>query len=325
MFGFSRFVLAVVLAAFLSATAGQARDFQSSDVQPADYPAVKAVTYMGELMRQRSGGRLGIASAGASDKDSEIFTVAQVRTGALDMARISASSLHGSAPGMVIPSLPYLFTSVEHRRQSLDGPVGEELLASLDAIDLVGLCFYDSGPRSIYPVNRPIRTLADLRGHKIRVQASAAMAEIMQALGAQPLSTPYGQVKARLASGTIDAAEDNLLAYRASEQYRVAKVFSLIEYTAPPAVVIFSRQVWVQLSNDDQVLIRQAARESVTYYRKLVDEQEVAARRELAEGGVQFVTDVDKPAFSKILTPLYPSLVPDPRYRALLQQIRPTQ
>jgi tripartite ATP-independent transporter DctP family solute receptor len=322
---FSRFVLAVVLAAFLSVSAAQARDFQSSDVQPADHPAVKAVAYMGDLMRQRSGRRLGIASVGAGDKDSEIFTVAQVRTGALDMARISASSLHGSAPGMVVPSLPFLFTSVEHRRQSLDGPVGEELLASLQAVDLIGLCFYDSGPRSIYTVSKPIRTLADLKGLKIRVQASSAMAEVMQALGAQPLSTPYGQIRTRLASGTIDAAEDNLVAFRASGQHMVAKVFSLTEHTAPPAVVIFSKQVWDRLSADDQAIIRQAARESVVYYRKLADEQEAAARRELAESGVQFIADVDKPAFSRILTPLYSSLVPDPRYRVLLQQIRPTQ
>ncbi len=319
------FLLAMILAAFVAVNVGHAREFLSSDVEAPDHPAVKAVVYMGDLMRQRSSGRLNIGSSGALDKDSEIFSVAQVRTGTLDMARISVAALHGSAPAMVIPALPFLFTSVEHRRRSLDGPAGEEILESIKAIDLIGLCFYDVGGRSIYTADKPVRTPADLAGLKIRVQASPAMAEVMQALGAQPVAVPYSQVRTRLAAKTIDAAENNVISYYSSGHYEVAKIYSVTEHTASPALVVFSKRVWDQLPVADQAIVRQAARDSVAYYRKLVDEQEETVRRVLVERGVQFVTDTDKPAFSKILAPLYSVLVPDPRHRALLQQIRPTQ
>ena len=315
----------MAVAAALSAASAEARDFRSSDVEAPDHPAVKAVAYMGELMRQRSDGRLQIGTLGAADRDSEIFTVAQVRTGTQDMARLNVSALHGSVPATVIPTLPFLFASPAHGRRVLDGPIGEEMLASLAAYDLVGLCFYDAGARSIYTAAKPVRSPADMKGLRIRVQTSPVMAEVMQTLGATPVPVPYAQVRARLASGTIDAAENNVVSYHGSRHHEVARVYSLTEHVASPAVVIFSRRVWDQLPPGDREIIRQAARDSVPYFRKLLDEQEAAARAALAADGVQLVTDVDRAAFVRALAPLQSKLVPDQRHRELVEQIRSSQ
>lgn len=317
-----RRILILALTIVLCSGAAHARQFQSSDVETPDHPAVRSVAFMGELMRQRSSGRLWISDVGASDHNSEIFTVAQLRTGTLDMARLSVTALHGSVPITVVPTLPFLFTSVAHRRRILDGPVGAELLASLEAFDLIGLCFYDAGSRSIYMPSKAVRTPADMKGLKIRVQTSPVMAEVMQALGAIPVPIPYGQVRARLAAGTVDAAENNIVSYYASRHHEVAKVYSLTEHVAPPAIVVFSKRVWDRLSAEDREIVRQAARDSVPYFRKLVDEQEATARRALASEGVTFVTDVDKAAFVRILMPLYPKLVTAPRHRDLIDRVR---
>jgi tripartite ATP-independent transporter DctP family solute receptor len=315
-------ILAFALTIVVCSTFAHARQFQSSDVEAPDHPAVRSVAYMGELMRQRSAGRLWIGDVGASDQNSENFTVAQLRTGTLDMARVSVTALHGSVPVTVVPTLPFLFASVAHRRRVLDGAVGEELLAAFTSYDVIGLCFYDAGARSIYTPGRPVRSPADVKGLKIRVQASQVMAEVMQTLGAQTVPVPYAQVRARLANGTIDAAENNLISYHGSRHYEVAKVYSLTEHAAPPAVVVFSKRVWDRLPAEDREIIRQAARDSVPYFRKLLDEQEAAARRTLAAEGVQFVTDVDKAAFVRLLMPLYPKLVTAPRHRDLIDQVR---
>src|SRR5262249_16455641 len=185
------------------------------------------------------------------------------------------------------------------------GPIGDELLAALSASDVVGLCFYDAGARSIYTSHRAVRTPADMRGLKIRVQTSSVMVEVMQPLGAQPVPIPSAQVRAHLGVGTTDGAENNIGSSAASRHSEVARIYSLTEHAAPPAVVIFSRQVWDRLPAADQQLIRQAARDSVDFYRKLIDEQDAAVRKSLAESGVEFVTDVDKPAFARLLTPLH--------------------
>src|SRR5205823_2289316 len=112
----------------------------------------------------------------------------------------------------------------------------------------------------------------------------------------------YAQVRARLAAGTIDAAENNIVSYSASRHFEVAKVYSATEHSAPPAVVVFSKRVWDQLPATDQQLIRQAARDSIAFYRTMIDEQEAAIRKALIESGVEFVTDVDRPAFARLLT-----------------------
>ena len=164
-----------------------------------------------------------------------------------------------------------------------------------------------------------------MKGLKIRVQPSPAMMEVMQALGAQPVAIPYGQVRAQLAARTIDAAENNFISYLGSGHHEVAKVYSLTEHATPPAVVLFSKRTWDHLPGEDQQIIRQAARESVLYHRKLFDEQEAAARKALIDTGVQFVTDVDKAAFVRILTPLYPKLVTAPRHRDLVDQVRASE
>src|ERR1041384_4730268 len=194
MFRLSR-SLVLALTIVLCSGAAHARQFQSSDVETADHPAVRSVAFMGELMRQRSSGRLWISDVGASDHNSALFTAAQLRTGTLDMARISVTALHGAVPITVVPPLPFLFASVAHRRRILDGPVGAELLASLEAFDLIGLCFYDAGSRSIYMPTKAARMPADMKGLKIRVQTSPVMAEVIQARGAIPVPIPYGQVR----------------------------------------------------------------------------------------------------------------------------------
>ena len=312
----------IALAAALAATAAQAKEFRSSDVQPADYPTVQAVAYMGKLISERTGGRHGIGSLGHDDRDSESYTIAEVRTGVLDMARINIAPFNNSVPATIVPSLPFLFKSTAHMRQVLDGPIGEEILAALESQGLVGLCFYDTSARSIYSVKKPIRNAADMKGLNIRVQQSRVWVTMMQALGAKATPMSFNQVHAALAGGTIDAAENNLPSYVASRHYEVGKIYSLTEHAATPSVVVFSKRVWDGLSGEDQAIIRTAARESVPYMRKLWDEREVSARRTIEAAGAQIVTDIDKKSFFDILAPLHSTVLPDPRLRDMARRIQ---
>ena len=96
----------------------------------------------------------------------------------------------------------------------LDGPIGDEILASFEPYGFVGLTFYDSGARSIYNSVQPVYTLADLKGLRIRVQQSDLMAEMIRALGAQPVELPYGQVQTGLATGIDRRRREQLAVVR---------------------------------------------------------------------------------------------------------------
>ena len=126
-----------------------AREFRSSDVYPFDYPTVQAVVQVDKLMRERSGGKLGITVLGYDDRDSENYTAAQVRNGQLDMARVNLAVLNNLVPSTAIFALPYLFKSKEHARRILDGPIGEEILADLESHGLIGLVLLRRRPAAL--------------------------------------------------------------------------------------------------------------------------------------------------------------------------------
>lgn len=312
----------IAIAACIAPTLTYAREFRSSDVHPATYPTVQAVAFMGELIRERTGSRYSISTLGRNVQDSESFTVAEVRNGTIDMARVNVSAFHSSVSATIVPALPFLFKSTAHMRRVLDGPIGEEILAALEGQGFVGLCFYDAGARSFYSAKRPIKAAADMRGMNVRVQQSRVWVTVMQALGAKVTPMPYNQIYAALASGTIDVAENNLPAYVTSRHHEVAKIYSLAEYTMTPSVLVFSKRVWDTLPKEDQAIIRAAAKESVPYMRKLWDEREVSARQTAEAAGAQIVTDIDKKSFADILAPLHSVLLPDPRLQDLVKRVQ---
>ena len=314
-------VLGVLLAIFAVLPA-DARDFRSSDIYPFDYPTVQAVVRVDKLLRERSEGRLGITVLGHNDRDSESYTVAQLRNGMLDMARVNLAVLNSTVPVTAVPSLPYLFKSTTHARRILDGPIGEEILASLESQGLIGLCFYDGGPRHFYSSKRAVRTPADLKGMKVRVQQSDMWARMIRGLGAEPVGVPTDRVYLTLQSGLVDAAENNWPSYVSLRHYHVAPYFSLTEHSMAPAVLVFSKRIWDTLSTDDQAIIRAAAQDSVPLMRRLWDDHETSGRKTVEAAGGEVVADVDKKAFADALQPLYPTIIEDARLRSMVRSIQ---
>lgn len=313
-----------LLLALCAAVPAEAREFRSSDIYPLDYPTVQAVVQVDKQMRERSGGKLGITVLGHDDRDSENYTAAQVRNGQLDMARINLGVLNNIAPITSVLALPYLFKSKEHTRRILDGPIGEEILASLEAQGLIGLCFYDGGPRHMYG-KKPIRTPADMYGLHVRVQQADAWAGMFRAIGANPVAVPTDRVYVNLQSGLIDASEHNWPSYVSQRHYQVAPYFSMTGHSMAPAVLVFSKRVWDTLDPDEQTIIRRAAKESVPFMRRLWDEYEAAGRRTVEAAGGVIVTDVDRKAFAERLVPLYSTVVENDRLLSLVRRIQTDQ
>lgn len=309
-----------VLTLLLPAMSATARDIVSSDIYPPNYPTVRATAYMGDLIRERSGNRLVLSNLGAGDLESENYTLGQLRNGTLDMARINLSALNGAVPATIALTLPYIIRSTEHERKVLDGPIGDEILASLESTGVIGLGFYDGGARSTYG-SRPIRSPADLRGVRYRVQPSSIWASMLRAFGAEPVPMPLSRVPAAMRTGAVDVADGTLSSFVALQHHRVAKNFSLTEHARPPSVLLFSRPVWDTLTSEDKVIIRTSARDSVAFYRRLWDEQEAAARREAQAAGVLIVSDIDHDALARALAPFHPAAVSEARLKSMIERI----
>ena len=209
----------LTIVAACAAFSVQATEFRSADTHNADdYPTVAAVKYMSELLEKKSGGKHKIKVFNKQALGSEKETIDQVKIGALDFTRVNVGPMNAICPLTQVPTMPFLFSSIAHMRKSLDGPVGEEILKSCEEQGFIGLAFYDSGARSIY-AKKPIKTVADAKGLKIRVQQSDLWVALVSAMGANATPMPYGEVYTGLKTGLIDAAENNYPTYESARAF----------------------------------------------------------------------------------------------------------
>ena len=316
-------VAAMVVA--MLAIAAQARDFRSAEVHPPDYPTTLAVQHMGKLAAERSSGRLGVKVYPNGALGTEKDNIEQLRIGGLDMMRINVAPLNSVVPETIATGLPFVFRSVEHMRKVLDGPVGDEILKSMESQGLVGLAFYDSGARSFYTVKKPIRSVADMKGMKIRVIQSDLFVAMVEALGANPTPMPYGEVYTALKTGIVDAAENNWPSYESSRHFEAAKYYNQSEHSLAPEVLVFSKKVWDTIPAADQAILRKAAKDSVPYMRKLWDEREVKSRKAVEAAGIQVVPLANKKEFVDAMAPVYAKFAATPRLKDLVKRIQETQ
>ena len=317
-------LLAACAAGALIATPVAARDFRSADVHPSDYPTVEAVRYVDKLLKERSNGRLGVKVFPNGALGNERDTIEQLKIGGLDMMRINVAPLNNVVPETMVTALPFVFRSTEHMRSVLDGPIGDEILAAMEPQGMVGLAFYDSGSRSFY-TKKPVKTLADLKGMKIRVQQSDLFVSMIEALGANPTPMPMGEVYTALKTGIIDAAENNYPSYESSRHFEAAKYYNRTQHVMAPEVLVFSKVVWDRLSKDDQALIRKAAKDSVAEQRKLWDARDAKSKAIVEQAGSQIIEVENPKEFADAMKPVFAKFANSPRLQNLVQRIQDTK
>lgn len=304
--------------------AAHATEFRSTDIWGDDYPTVLAVKQMGQTLSKLTNGKHSIKVFANSALGGEKDTIEQTKIGAVAMTRVNIAPMNNICPTTIVPTMPFLFRSKDHMRAVLDGPVGEEILKSCEAQGFIGLAFYDSGARSMYTVRKPVKTLADMKGLKVRVQQSDLWVSLLEAMGANATPMPFGEVYTGLRTGVVDAAENNVPSYESSRHFEVAKYYSKTEHSMAPEMLLFSKQVWDGLTPDDQKAIRQAAKESVAVQRKLWDEREEKSLQAVKAGGAQII-DVDKPAFQAAMKPVYDKFITDAKMKDLIKRALDTK
>lgn len=313
-------VVALLLTA--SSTGALAREFRAADTQNEDYPTVQALRFMGRQIAERTGGKHEVKVFHSRQLGEEKETLEQTRAGAIDLNRTNVALIGNVIPAMNVLALPFLFRSIEHMQKVLDGPIGNEILGSFEPYGFVGLAFYDSGARSIYNNVRPVRSLADLKGLRIRVQQSEQMRETMRALGANPVELPYGQVLTGLATRLIDGAENNWPSFVTTDHYKHAGHYTLTEHTMSPEVLVMSLKAWETLSPDERRIFREEARRSGQFMREKWRDLELQSRKQAETAGVIIVSEIDRKPFEAAMTGVYAKAQRDPASAKLIERIR---
>ncbi len=314
----------VAVAASLVSLAASATEFRSSDIHPDDYPTVTAVKFMGERLKALSGGKHTIRVYPNGALGGEKETIEQAKIGALAMVRVNVGAMNNVCPETVVPTMPFLFNSVEHMHKVLDGPVGEEILKACEKQGFVGLGFYDSGARSMFTAKKQVKTFADMKGMKVRVQQSDLWVSMLEAMGANATPMPMGEVYTGLKTSLIDAAENNYPTYESSRSFEVAKYFTKTEHSMAPEILLFSKRAFDKLSPEEQGWIRQAAKESVPYMRKQWAEREAKSLEIVKAGGAQII-EIDKAPFQAAMKPVYDKFITDAKLKDMVKRVQDTK
>jgi len=316
-------VLATASAAF--SAAAPAREFRAADTQSEDYATVQALNVMARMVEERTRGRHTIRVFHSRQLGEERETIEQTRVGAIDLNRTNVAPIGFLVPAANVLTLPFLFRSFAHLHKVLDGEIGNEILAGFERQGFIGLTFYDSGARSIYNSVKPVRTLADMKGLRIRVQQSEIMFGMIKALGADPIELPYGQVSTGLATRLVDGAENNWPSYVTTGHYKLAPYYTLTEHTMGPEVLVMSLRAWESLSGEDRDMFKDSARKSSMFMRDIWNGLEERSRQDARTAGNTIVANFDRKPFENAMSGIYAKSVTDAASRQLIERIRQVQ
>jgi tripartite ATP-independent transporter DctP family solute receptor len=277
---FKRTILAAALPlAFTLSSAAHALEIKFADIHPAGYPTVVAEEQLGKTLVADSDGKLTFKMFAGGVLGSEKEVVEQAQVGAIQMARVSLGIVGPVVPDVNVFNMPFVFRDQAHMRKVIDGEVGDEILDKItqSEFNLVALAWMDGGTRNIY-TKKPVRSLEDLKGMKIRVQGNPMFIETINAMGGNGIAMDTGEIFSALQTGVIDGAENNPPTLLEHNHYQNAKF------------------TWNKLTPEQQALVKKTAKAAQAQERTLWDAKSASSEEKLKAAGVEFIT-VDKKPF----------------------------
>jgi tripartite ATP-independent transporter DctP family solute receptor len=289
------------------ALAQQKLVLKATDVHPLGYPTVEAAIQMGKKLEAATNGRLSIQMYPSMQLGGEKEMIEQAQVGALAIARISVGPMGPIVPELNVFNLPFMFRDDAHMEKVIDGPIGDELLKKLSEskANLIGLCWMNAGTRNVYNSKKPIQTVDDLKGLKIRMMGNPVFVDTMNSLGGNGVSMGFDQLISAMQTGVVDGAENNYPTYDSGQHYRYAKYYSKTGHLMIPEILVFSKKIWDELSKDDQALILKVAKEAQQEERKLWYDREKESLKKMADAGAVVNEVADKKPFQAAVKPVW--------------------
>jgi tripartite ATP-independent transporter DctP family solute receptor len=265
---------------------------KATDVHPLGYPTVEAVVRMGKRLETATNGRISIQMFPSMQLGGEKEMIEQAQVGALQIARISLGPMGPLVPELNAFNLPFVFRDPAHMTKVVSGPIGDEMLKKLSdhpTANLIGLCWMNGGTRNVYNSKKPIKTMDDLKGLKIRMMGNPIFVDTMNAMGGNGVAMGYDQLINALQTGVVDGAENNEPSYSSGQHYRYAKYYSMTQHLIIPEILVFSKRTWGTLSKEDQDLIMKEAKGAQAEQWKLWDEMEQKSIADMKANGVEII------------------------------------
>ncbi len=289
--------------------------------QPDNNPVTHGDLYFADLVKEATGGEVTVEVYAGAILGQENETIQQARAGVIDFARVNTVPLAEFAPELGVVTLPYVFASPEHQKKVVEGPIGYELAASLEKIGLKLISWMHAGSRHFYTSRKPIKSVADVTGMKLRVQPSQISIKMVELMGGSPTPMNYGEVYSGLQTGVIDGAENDYVSYYTSSHYEVAKYITEDGHISPPAVIVMNLNRFNSFSPEVQKILLDAGRKAMDFEFKGMIAFEDESKDLVVKAGTEVFT-VDVSEFQNAVAPIYEEY---PQYADILKRIQALQ
>jgi tripartite ATP-independent transporter DctP family solute receptor len=262
-------------------------------ITPESFPYVDGLRKWKQLAEERTAGTLEMQVFHTAQLGDERTINEGILAGSVQ-AGIGAGAWAGYVAAYNIVELPFLIKDIQHMYRLADGELGKRIAQQAEAKGYKVLAYYSAGEQHFQTRSKPIRSLGDIEGLKMRVIENKALVAGFRALGAVPAPLPYPQIYTAVQQGTVDGTANDLLSVTSLKLYEVAKYLTLSSYVAEPRPLIVSKRFFEGLPADFRTLLVETARESAAYERKVFEDKVANARQEAEKGGMTFLTLSDR-------------------------------
>ncbi|WP_461347353.1 TRAP transporter substrate-binding protein [Bradyrhizobium sp. USDA 4451] len=311
-------IVGIVMAAaalLLPARAGaqEVKHFRFAYDQPRNTGYSVAGDLFADKLKELSKGTLIVDQYPGAQLGQEPQLLQLVKSGDIEFAIISSANTATISPQAGVMSLHFLFRNDAHVIKALADPQVFDAIRTMIDETTQGLHVIGTGSQGVRHIysKREIHNVGDLKGLKVRVQATATEDTMFPAYGAQTVHMPFGSVYTSLQTGVVDAAENSINVYLVNKHYEVAPVLSITEHEANNALLFVSDKLWQSLSAEQKQWVQAAANEVSAKEPQKAFELERSALTKLKSFGVKVVEDVDKKSFTAIADPYLDKLAKD--------------
>lgn len=251
------------------------------------HPQVTGMEKFAELVKEKSGGKIEIKLFPGGVLGGDVQTVSALQGGVIEMTVLNAGILASNAKAFGAVDLPFLFNDGAEADKIMDGPFGTSLINLLPDTGLVGLAYWELGFRNLTNNRRPVATLEDIKGLKIRTIQSPIPIELFNSLGANAVPLPYTELYTALETGTVDGQENPAANILNAKFYEVQKYMTVTRHQYNPQIVLISKKFWDTLNDEEKAVIQSAATEARDYQRKVSREFDAKAIEDIKATGME--------------------------------------
>jgi tripartite ATP-independent transporter DctP family solute receptor len=253
-----------------------------------EHTSTEAMKLFKEEVEKATGGKLVIDLFPAMQLGGAQENVQAVRTGAIQVVWIGMAFLSRTVPELEALSLPFLFSSREQAFRVADGPIGKEIDRKMADKGLTLLGFMELGARHVTNSKRPIKTVADLKGLKIRLQPNETHLATFRALGANAVAMDVKELYPAMQQGVVDGQENPYAVIAANRYFEVQKYLSNTSHFFDFITIIAHRKTFEALPPAQQKAVRDGIDAAVRYQRERAKLQETDSLEEIRKRGVVF-------------------------------------